>query len=96
MFKAKNGLGDADYKEVAIVAAIIDQLKVNEEVSYTQDSFESEQLYDTVLGGLKVAGFVCEMNCGVHRWFVNREDGRGINCDFRKDIIILQRGENYA
>lgn len=96
MFKAKNGLGDADYKEVAVVAATIDRLKVNEEVSYTQDSFESEQLYDTVLGGLKVAGFICEMNCGVHRWFVNREDGRGINCDFRKDIIILQRGENYA
>jgi len=96
MYKAKNGLGDANYREVANVAATIDQLKVNEEVSYTQDSFESEQLYDTVLGGLKVAGFVCELNCGVHRWFLNKEDGRDITCDFRDDVIILRRGENYG
>ena len=95
MFKAKNGLGDADFREVGAVAEKINQLEVGNEISFTIDSFESEQLYDTVLDGLKVAGFVCILNCGVYRWFLNEDDDRSVVGDFRNDIIILERGKDY-
>ncbi len=90
MFRAKNGLGDAEYKEVAELASAFEILKVGEEMSFTEDSFESEQLYDTVINAFGIIGAVTTLRCGVNRWF-ETTDGRIYKADCRIDVVVVRR-----
>lgn len=95
MVKGKNGLGDCYYYEVKDVEAKLQALKKKgDEVSFTEDYFLSEQLYDTVIEALEKLGFACVLKCSVHRWFVNKETKETFRCDFRNDVIIVRKELN--
>ncbi len=98
MYLSKDGLGDADYKEVAIVAEKIDSMDVGDEVEISAEIMETNQLFETVLDAFVVAGFKNVLNCVRYRWFFNEDDHRAFVGVFykEKEKVVLRRSENYA
>lgn len=97
MYMSNNGLGDADYREIAAIAEKIDTMAVGDEIRITGKMIETNQLFETVLYALKVAGFKNVLNCVRYRWFLNENDNRNFVGVFYKEEnqVLLKRSKDY-
>jgi len=90
MIKMKCGLGDIDIEDMEKVAYILDHLHRDEEVSFTADLFASENLLETVFAALESLGYELYFSAGVHRCFLNMDNGKEFELDCRSDVIIAR------
>ncbi len=90
MIRMKGGLGDVDIDDMQKVAYVLDHLHVDEEVSFTADLFNSENLLETVFAALESLGYKLCYSVGVHRCFYNLDNGKQFRLDCRSDVIIAR------
>ena len=82
--------------DISAVATAIKQLNVGEEITFTKDDFESENLCESVFDALRACDYVCTLNCGIWRSYYNKDNKRVVLCDFRDDVVIVRRIANEA